>query len=134
MEGMVDVEVAVVVTMEVEASLEVFLTEVIIIIRLSALLTEAFFCNLSSNFCHEKKSKFWSHNCGHLKFYIYKKIYYVKMKIKKCLPTFPYKIQTKKLIIENFKCLTKIIITISFSSSCHHCCLKKCKKGCCCSG
>ena len=58
MEGMVDVEVAVVVTMEVEASLEVFLTEVIIIIRLSALLTEAFFCNLSSNFCHEKKSKF----------------------------------------------------------------------------
>ena len=24
----------------------------------AALLTEAFFCNLSSNFCHEKKSKF----------------------------------------------------------------------------
>ena len=40
---MVDVKVAVVVTMEVEASLEVFLIEVIIIIRLSALLTEAFF-------------------------------------------------------------------------------------------
>ena len=57
-EGMVDVKVAVVVTMEVEASLEVFLIEVITIIRLSALLTEAFFCNLSSNFCHEKNENF----------------------------------------------------------------------------
>ena len=42
---MVDVKVAVVVTIEVEASLEVFLIKVIIIIGISALIIEAFFEN-----------------------------------------------------------------------------------------
>ena len=65
---MVDVEVAVVVTMEVKASLEVFLIEVIIIIRLSALLTEAFFSIYQAIFVMKKMKILKSQFCGHLKF------------------------------------------------------------------
>ena len=54
---MVDVNVAVVVTIEVEASLEVFLIKVIIIIGISALMIEAFFAIYQAIFVMKKKMK-----------------------------------------------------------------------------
>ena len=54
-ESMVDVKVAVVVTIEVEASLEVFLIKVIIIIGISALMIEAFFAIYQAIFVMKKK-------------------------------------------------------------------------------
>ena len=51
---MVDVKVAVVVTMEVEASLEVFLIKVIIIIGISALDTKSFFAIYQAFFVMKK--------------------------------------------------------------------------------
>ena len=53
-EGVAYVQVAVVVTMEVEASLEVFLIKVIIIIGISALMIAAFFAIYQAIFVMKK--------------------------------------------------------------------------------
>ena len=70
-EGVVDVKVAVVVTIEVKASLEVFLIKVIIIIGISALMTAAFFAIYQAIFVMKKmmilKSQFWTFEILHLR-------------------------------------------------------------------
>ena len=67
-EGVVDVKVAVVVTIEVKASLEVFLIKVIIIIGISALMIAAFFAIYQAIFVMKKmKSQLWTFEILHLR-------------------------------------------------------------------